>query len=226
LDSKLEILNNEKNVESRISVTKELIQQTIKVIDKIDILNIKELLKTNIGILKNISGDLKNIMLQIKEIIEIQNSSENVSKELKNNVDKILSQIDYYQLSSYSSNSNHSYLSFLQDDLEDVDIKFNNQNDNEFTCLIHLSLKEKGDLKILLQLDEEKGLNINIGVEQEEFKEMIQSALQNLRVQINSLGLSVLSLNIFDLSDELKKSNELKVYGSTQNLNFGVDIKV
>jgi len=226
LDSKLDLLNNEKNMDKKIIVLKEITQETTKVFNKISTSNIQELLKNNIGNIKNIAGDLKTVMLQMKEIIELPNNSENVSKELKNNVDKILSQIDYYQLSSYSSNSSHSYLSFLQDDLEDVDIKFNNDNDDEFSCLIHLSLKEKGDLKILLQLDEKKAIHINIGVEQEEFKDSIQSALQLLRVKINSLGLSILSLNIFDLSDDSQKSDELKAYGSDHNLNFGLDIKV
>ena len=226
LDLKIEILNNEKNIDSKIVIVKDLIEQSTKLNNKIGNSNIQELLKNNIGMLKNISSDLKTVMLQIKETIEHQSSSENVSKELKNNVEKVLSQIDFYQLSSYSSNSNHSYLSFLQDDLEDVDIKFNNGDNEEFSCLIHLTLKEKGGLKIILQIDKKKGLNINIGVEQQEFKQTIQSALQKLRVQINSLGLSVLSLNIFDLDIDDKKTNELKAYGNNQSLDFGLDIKV
>jgi len=226
LDAKIVILNNEKNADVKAAITKDLIQTTTKVIDKINNSNIQELLKNNISNLKNISGDLKTLMLQIKEVVEQPVNNETVSKELKNNVDKVLSQIDYYQLSSYTSNSNHSYVSFLQDDIEDMDIKFNNKDNEEFSCLIHLSLKQKGDLKILLQLDKKSGLNINIGVEQKEFKMMIQEALQKLRVQINSLGLSILSLNIFDLEDESQKSNELKAYGNTQNLDFGLDIKV
>jgi len=226
VETQIKLLNNEKNVEVKTAVTKELTQQITKIISKIDTGNINDLLKNNLGIMKNISGDLKNLMLQIKETIELQNNAENVSKELKNNVDKVLSQIDYYQLSSYASNSSHSYVSFLQDDIEDMDIKFNNENNDEFSCLIHLSLKEKGDLKILLQLDKKSGININIGVEQDEFKSMIQNALQTLRVKINSLGLSIVSLNIFDLKEELQKINELKAYENSQNLDFGVDIKV
>lgn len=226
LSTKIELVNNEPKIDNKIAMVKEVIQETTKVVDKISNGNIQELLKNNISILKNISGDLKTVLLQIKEIVEVSSNNESVSKELKNSVDKILSQIDYYQLSSYSSNSNHSNVSFLQDDMEDVDIKFNNNKDEDFSCMIHLSLKEKGDLKILLQLDKKNGLNINIGVEQNEFKEMIQSVLQKLRVQINSLGLSILSLNIFDLKDESQKSQVLKVYGNNQNLDFGLDIKV
>lgn len=226
LDGKLDVINNEKNLENKITLVRDLVQTTIRIIDKISTSNIQELIKNNLGIIKNISGDLKTIMLQVKEIVEQQSNAEITSKELKNNVDKVLSQIDYYQLSSYSSNSNHSYLSFLQDDLEDVDIKFNNINNDEFSCLIHLSLKEKGDLKILLQLDKKSGININIGVEQLEFKMKIQNALQNLRVKINSIGLSLISLNVFDLNDESKTSKNIKAYGDNQNLDFGLDIKV
>ena len=227
IEFKIETLNNEKNTETKINLVRELVQQTSKVIDKVSTANIQELLKNNISIIKNITGDVKTVILQIKESIELQNNNDKISQEFKNNVDKLLSQIDYYQLSSYASNSSHSYMAFLQDDLEDVDIKFNNKNNEEFSCLIHLSLKEKGDLKILLQLDKTNGLNINIGVEQQEFKMMIQDALQKLRVQINSLGLSILTLNIFDLNNnESKNSSELKAYGSNQNLDFGLDIKV
>ncbi len=226
LETQIKLFNNEKNVNAKEGTIKEVSKQINQTINKIDTSNIKELLKNNIGLMKNISGDLKNVMLQVQEAIELQSSTETVSKELKNNIDRVLSQIDYYQLSSYSSNSSHSYISFLQDDIEDIDIKFNNDNDDDFSCLIHLTLKEKGDLKILLQLDKKNGLNINIGVEQEKFKSIIQSKLQDLRLRINSIGLSILSLNIFDLQDEMKKSNELKAYGDNQNLDFGVDIKV
>jgi hypothetical protein len=226
LDVKVDKLHSEKNIESKIVIIKDLIQNTTILESKINIGNIKELLKNDIGNLKNISSDLKSVMSQIKETIEQPQNTETLSKELKNTVDKILTQIDYYQLSSYSSNSNHSYLSFLQDDLEDVDIKFNNKSTEDFSCLIHLSLKEKGELKILLQLDKKNGININIGVEQKEFKLMIQDALQKLRVQINSLGLSIMSLNIFDLNENIEKNSELKAYSNNQNIDFGLDIKV
>ena len=226
LETQIKTLNNEKTHEVKTLLHKEIISDTSKILDTIKNGNLPDLLKNNISNMKNVSSDVKNIMLQMKEIIEEPNNSESVSKELKTSVDKVISQINYYQLSSYSSNSNHGYLSFLQDELNDADIKFNNANNEEFSCLIHLSLKEKGDLKILLQLDNSKNLNINIGVEQEEFKETIQNTLQKLRVQINSLGLSVVNLNIFDLGEDLNKSDELKAYGNNTNLDFGIDIKV
>lgn len=226
IETKIQTFPNEKTPEAKIVVLKELVTQTTKVLDKVLGSNIQELLKNNLGNTKNIIGDLKTILLQVKEQVENPMTQDSVSKELKTNIDKALSQIDYYQLSSFSSNSNHSFISFLQDELEDVDMKFNNVNEDEFSCLINLTLKENGELKILLVLDKKNGLNINIGVENKEFKNSIQTQLQKLRKQINTLGLSLLSLNLFDLEDENKKSNELKAYGNNQNLDFGLDIKV
>lgn len=226
IETKLQTFPNDKNVETKIVILKELVTQSTKLLEKVNGSNIQELLKNNIGNTKNIMGDLKTILLQVKEQVENPTTQDSVSKELKTNIDKALSQIDYYQLSSFSSNSNHSFISFLQDELEDVDIKFNNANEDEFSCLINLALKENGELKILLVLDKKNGLNINIGVEKEEFKNSIQTQLQKLRKQINSIGLSLLSLNLFDLEKENKKSNSLKAYGNNQNLDFGLDIKV
>ena len=225
-ETKLQSFSHEKNQEVKITVLKELIAQNTRLLDKINTLNIQELYKNNIGNNKNILEDLKTILLQIKEQIDSPRMQENVSKELKTNIDKALSQIDYYQLSSLSSNSNHSFISFLQDELEDVDLKFNNLNEDEFSCLIHLTLKENGELRILLVLDKKSGLNINIGVQKSEFKSAIQIELQKLRSQINSIGLSLLSLNLFDIEEETKKSNNLKTYSSNLNIDFGLDIKV
>lgn len=188
--------------------------------------NNKELLKNNMSNTKYLNNDMKNILLQVKEQIEHLKYSEAVIKELKTSIDKVLSQIDYYQLSSFSSNSSHAFISFLQDDIRDVDIKFKNDENGEFSCLINLTLKENGDLKILLQLDEKNRISINIGVENQNFKVHIQNALQKLRTQINTLGLSLLNLNIFDLNDDKNKSNEFKAYIDNQGLDFGLDIKV
>jgi len=196
-----------------------------KLLGKSNSINNQEILKNNIGISKNISSDMKTILLQIKEQIASPIQQDQLSKDLKNTIDKVLSQIDYYQLSSFSSHSTHSFLSFLQEDLEDVDIKIK-QEKEDFSCLINLSLKENGELKILLQLDTHKNLHIDIGVEKKSFKVLLQNELQALRKQINTIGVSLASLNLFDIKDEQSKSSELKAYETNQNLNFGLDIKV
>ena len=226
IEGKIETLQDNKTNETKINTVKDLSSQVTKIIDKINSLNIQELLKNNLGNIKNISEDIKSVLLKIKEMVEKDIPNEMQAKELKTNIDKVLSQIDYYQLASYTSNSNHSFISFMQDELNDVDIKFNNGNKDEFSCMINLTLQQYGDLKVLLLLDKKNGLSINIGVEKQNFKQMIQTSLQELRVKINSIGLSLINLNVFDLEKEKGKSNELKAYGANSNLDFGLDIKV
>ncbi|MGB3750187.1 MAG: flagellar hook-length control protein FliK, partial [Arcobacteraceae bacterium] len=223
IEKKINTLQESKSNELKISIVKDLILDTVKLVDKINTSNIQELLKNNLGNIKNISEDVKVNLLLLKEVVEKNTPLESQNKELKVIIDKTLSSIDYYQLSSFSSNANHSFLAFMQDELENVDIKFNNQKD-EFSCMITLSLKEYGDLKVLLVLDEKSELSINIGVEQEEFKKMIQISLQKLRAQINDVGLLLVNLNVFDINNE--KSDELKAYGGNTAIDFGLDMKV
>jgi len=128
---------------------------------------------------KEIATDLKAVVLQIQE--KIETSNEPASKELRTFVDRISSQIDYFQLLSYTSNSSHTYLSFLQDSIEDADIKFHKSDDDTFSCQINLSLKEQGEVKILLLLDKEINLGVTIGVDNNSFKEKISNNLQMLR---------------------------------------------
>ena len=181
--------------------------------------------ENNLGITKNISSDIKSTILQIQDQINSLNgSNEQASKEIKATVEKILSQVEYFQLLSYSSNSNHTYLSFLQDDIEDVDIKFNSSTDDSVSCQINLLLKKQGDLKILLVLDKQYNLNINIGIENIEFKQKIQDNLQKLRVGINNIGLMLQSLNIFDINENSEKL-PINQYNTDTNLSFGLDIK-
>ena len=126
---------------------------------------------------------------------------------------------------SYSTNWVHTYLSFLQDEIEDSDIKFHKNNDESFSCQINLTLKQYGDLKILMILDSKNNININIGLEKEEFKSLVQENLQKLRIRNNNINLLHQSLNDFSLNRNEQKSIK-NSYGNTHNdLSFGLDIK-
>ena len=162
--------------------------------------------------------------MQIEE--QITSSKEPVSKEIKSIVEKILTQIEFFQLSSYTSNSSHAFLSFLQDDIDDVDIKFNNTANESVSCQINLVLKKYGNLKVLIVLDKKTILSINIGIEDSKFKQIIHNNLQKLRVGINKIGLSLQSLNIFELSNKsITNINEYDKNTQNTNLSFGLDIK-
>ncbi|MEA3498523.1 MAG: flagellar hook-length control protein FliK [Campylobacterota bacterium] len=217
----------EQTTQKTIPVLKEL-QNSIKNIEfklsKIDTSMGNNILSSN-SILNSksiVTNDLKAVILQVQE--RIQTDTSEISKEVKLQIDKIQTQIEFYQLLSYTSTSNHTFLPFSWDDLEDADIKFDTKDDDSFSCQINLSLKEMGELKVLLQLDDKKNLNINVGVESSNFKQTIQQNLQKLRVGITSVGLMVQSLNVFDIQDKNRKTYEQKAYGS-DTLNFGLDIK-
>lgn len=172
---------------------------------------------------KEIASDLKGIVLQIQS--EIEKSNDPVSKELRALVDRIGSQIDYFQLLSYTSNSAHTYLSFLQDGIEDADIRFHKDDEDTFSCQINLSLKEHGEVKILLILDKEVNLGVTIGVEDDSFKSKVSGNLQNLRQGLNQAGLLLQSLNIFALDENKAQSDKVHTYQSDVRANFGLDLK-
>ncbi len=189
---------------------------------KIDTLP-QALFENNLSKTANFINDLKMTSAVIEEFI--QNSNEPANKELKTIIDKINTQIDFYQLLSYSTNSTHTYLSFLQDGIEDADIRFNKDSEDSFSCQINLTLKEHGDLKILMVLDNKKNININIGLEQEEFKTTVQENLQKLRIGINNIDLLIQSLNIFSINSSEQTSIQNSYGNSDNSFSFGLDIK-
>lgn len=189
----------------------------------IENLNINQNSQQNSAISKNLSSDLKGVILQVQE--QIDNAKEPVSKEIRATVDKISSQVEFYQLLSYTSNSNHTYVSFLQDEIEDADVQFNKTKDDTFSCQINLSLKNHRDLKVLLVLDNKNNLGINIGIENEDFKQKVQENLQKLRLGINDIGLLLQSLNIFSIDDKNVNKKTNNPYGMNNEIDFGLDIK-
>ena len=226
ISNNLKALETVKTPELQQPILKDLSVNIKGLENKLLNFNNRVLLENTSNISQNISKDIKTVILQIQEQINQPSSTnELVSKEIKATVEKILSQVEYFQLLSYSTNSNHTYLSFLQDNIEDVDIKFNSSNDDSVSCQINLTLKKQGDLKVLLVLDKQYNLNINIGIEDFEFKQKIQNNLQNLRVGINNIGLMLQSLNVFDINEN-SSNKKVGGYSSDDNLSFGLDIKV
>ncbi len=173
----------------------------------------------------SITNDIKTILLQVQESLEISQNSEQ-QKELKLIIEKLLTQVEFYQLYSYTANSNISYLPFLWDSVEDGELKFNQKNKDEFSCQINLVLKDFGELKTLLQLDNKNNILINIAVEDINLKDKIQQNIHILRKAINSIGLKIQGLNIFDTIQEENKTYEQKAYSSNNHIDLGIDIKV
>jgi len=167
---------------------------------------------------QNIINDMKATLLGVGE--ELKENSE----ALKQN-NKLLNQIEYYQLYSLSDNSNHNYLPFSWDDLEDGDINFKQTKEDSFSCVISLNFKYYGDVKINLILDEPNKLAISFFIQQEDLKEKLQKELQVLRKSLKGIDIDLQSLYLFDYIKQEDKSQEIQAY-TAYNKQYGVDIKV
>ena len=210
-------------------IQKDVLTQAKLLESKIQAPAFQVLFKNNRVNSANLSNDLKATMLQVKEQIDKQahtiTDQTTATKEIKATVEKVLSQIEFFQLLSYTTNSAQTPLSFFQEDVENSDIKFSSSSKDEFSCQINLTLKEHGELKVLLVLDKKNNLNINIGIENDILKQLAQSSLQSLRLGISKIGLSLQSLNIFTLDKQTENTNYNNQYENNNNLSFGLDIK-
>jgi hypothetical protein len=160
----------------------------------------------------NITTDLKASLLQIKDQVDDPK------------VQKTLDQISYHQLLSFSSYTNSTFLPFMWDNIEDGNVSFNDNKKEFFTCSIDLNLKNYGEFKSVLLLEQKNNISINLRIKSDVLKQKVQDNLQVLREGINKIGLNLVSLNVLKYDDTQTK--EQKAYQSNINqLSYGIDIK-
>jgi len=164
------------------------------------VLNQKLLVDTPIK--QEIMNDIKSTLLNIKH--ELSGQATPVSREISLHVDRLITQIEYFQLVSLTSNTQSSYLPFLWDGLEEGQVSLKKLKENRFFCEINLKLKEYGKIDLMLMLFEDIHLNISIFAEKKEFLELVQENLPALKQGINKLGLipSTVQLKKRELKDE------------------------
>ena len=199
-----------------------------KLVDKVEHL-IQDMVNNPKGEPK-ITEDIKTVLLKIQEELAFKTDSK--SQEIGKQVDKLLTQIDYQQLLTLSSNSNCVYLPFLWDMLEDGNISMKKADENKFYCQINLTLKDFGKVDLMLALYDKNKLDLTVYAQREHFKIALKDNIQQLKIALNSVHLIPVNIKLLDLKDE----NELKDktiqayinngYNQNSNLNSGVDIRV
>lgn len=149
-----------------------------------------------------LANDIKSTLLNIKHELSSQNAP--ASREISFQVDRLLTQIDYFQLLSLSSNTQTSYLPFLWDGLQEGQVSLKKLKENRFFCEINLKLKEYGKIDLMLMLFEDINLNISVFAEKKEFIDLVQDNLPTLKQGINKLGLipSTIQLKERQLKEE------------------------
>jgi len=165
-----------------------------------------------------LSSDLKAALLKTQE--ELANATTPKTEALAKQVDRLLLQIDYFQLSSHLSNGSSLYLPYSWDALEEGNITLKGGKEEHFFCDIELHLKEYGELRLRLGLFSSNQLSINITTQSSELKKHIKERLAELKAALLSVGITPLEIRFIDE----KKSDFYDA--AVQNLALGFEVKV
>lgn len=169
-------------------------------------------------------NDMKATLLNIKH--ELSTSTLPTHREIIAQVDRLLTQIDYFQLVSLSSNSQTTYLPFSWDSLEGGQISLKKLKENRFFCEINLTLKEYGKIDLMIMLFEDIHVNISVFAEKKEFTTLVQENLATLKQGINKLGLIPSSVQLFDALKDKQLKEDTRNFVSSTQLGSGLNIEV
>ena len=164
---------------------------------------------------------MKALLLGLEK--ELAGNPTTAQTETHKLVDKLLVQIDYYQLVSHLSNNSCFYLPFSWEQLEDGSFSMKKAKDGSFYCEIDLQLKEYGKLNMMLQLFEKNQLNIMIYTEQDKLKTIFKENMQALRSALTKVNVMPRNIHLHNLNEE---KNRGLVYGEKERLNeLGFEVK-
>ncbi len=164
-----------------------------------------------------LSSDVKNLLVSLQE---------STDKEIQNQATKMITQIDYYQLSSYLNGSLYTFLPFDWDSFEGGDIEFKEEGGKQFSCTINLELKEYGKIKINILYDKENHISVGFFLDNEALKTMMQENLQDLRMELKNSGVFVQNISLIDLKKESVEDEKINLFASESLELIDFDILV
>jgi hypothetical protein len=139
---------------------------------------------------QEIQNDLKALLLKAQNEI--------TDPKILKHIDKILLQIDYYQLSSYLANAQTLFIPYSWDLLEDGHLSIKQTKNEENICDIELTLKEYGSLKIRLGLFEKNQLYITLNAQSKELKTLLEENIDILKKQLINTNLIPKSISFVE----------------------------
>ncbi|MEO1953289.1 MAG: hypothetical protein ABGW74_01135 [Campylobacterales bacterium] len=169
-----------------------------------------------------VNNDLKAILSKASE--EISNSSSPNQQEILKNIDKLLLQIDNYQLLSYLSNGSSLYLPFSWDQLEDGKIELKQVKEDKFFCNIDLKLKDFGDINLKLVLYDENQINLQVYSKSDDFRSLVKDNIAQLRSSLIDINITPREIRVFDFKED-KKVMPSAYSTMDDNLKMGFEIK-
>ncbi len=157
--------------------------------------------------------DIKSQLLTLSEELKSEPSPENEKLQLQ--IDELITHIDYHQLLSHLSNSSSLYFPFAWDAIEKGSLEFKKNKGEKSYCEINLTLKEHGDVDLFMGLRDDNVLDIKIHTQTTQFKQLLETHIDELRATLKDANLSLRSVRIFDETQRLTQS--VKAYETTQD---------
>lgn len=191
----------------------------IKNIEKKLELSIKDLGKITPKDTAEISSELQK---DIKStLLQISNLAKNLDNEsILNQANRLIAQLEFNQLLSLANNSIHTFLPFFWDDLEKSNVVFKRGKKDKFYAQINLEFEKLGKINVFLSLSNDKYIDINMMIENANFRKKLYERAHELKKALVKVGL--LSSNFF-ISDMVKsKFHNQEEYN---DFNMGFDTR-
>ncbi|MCV3405577.1 flagellar hook-length control protein FliK [Campylobacter lari] len=191
----------------------------IKNIEKKLELSIKDLGKITPKDTTEISSELQK---DIKStLLQVSNLAKNLDNEnTLNQANRLIAQLEFNQLLSLANNSIHTFLPFFWDDLEKSNVVFKRGKKDKFYAQINLEFEKLGKINVFLSLSNDKYIDINMMIENANFRKKLYERAHELKKALVKVGL--LSSNFF-ISDIVKsKFHNQEEYN---DFNMGFDTR-
>ncbi|EAI4429497.1 flagellar hook-length control protein FliK [Campylobacter lari] len=191
----------------------------IKNIEKKLELSIKDLGKITPKDTAEISSELQK---DIKStLLQVSNLAKNLGNEsILNQANRLIAQLEFNQLLSLANNSIHTFLPFFWDDLEKSNVVFKRGKKDKFYAQINLEFEKLGKINVFLSLSNDKYIDINMMIENANFRKKLYERAHELKKALVKVGL--LSSNFF-ISDIVKsKFHNQEEYN---DFNMGFDTR-
>ncbi|MDD2829164.1 MAG: flagellar hook-length control protein FliK [Sulfuricurvum sp.] len=146
--------------------------------------------------LREIERDVKSQLLHLSDDLKGDDSPQ--SAQLQTKIDNLITQIDYHQLQSHLNASNSLYFPFAWDGLEKGSLSSKKGKSGKFYCEINLTLKEYGDIDLMMALYEQNNLDIQIHTEKPELKKVLKENLSSLKSLLQEAELVLRNIRIVE----------------------------
>ncbi|MBZ7976812.1 MULTISPECIES: hypothetical protein [unclassified Campylobacter] len=161
----------------------------------------------------SISNDAKSILLQTSKVALAKDNK--IAYDMSQ---KLLNQIELNQIISVANNEVNTYLPYSLDDLDESNISFKSDSEDKFYAQIKLKFKRLGAINIMLGLNQDKYLDINMMIENDNFREILINHARGFKKDLRKAGL--ITSNFF-----ISKLRESK-YEDEYTLDLGFNKKV